>query len=166
MSDRSADQWFLLQLKPNALQIALRNLHRQGFETFAPLHEVTQRRGGRFATVRGLLFPGYVFVRLDTVPGGWHRLNSTLGVARLVSFASRPAQVPADLIAALRARCGPGSLLQADGLTEGDPVSLTHGPFAGFAGTVERLDSDQRIWVLLDMMGQRTRVQVPVLAAG
>ena len=54
------------------------------------------------------------------MPGGWHRLNSTLGVARLVSFASRPAQVPADLIAALRARCGPDGLLQADGLTEGD----------------------------------------------
>lgn len=156
-----APTWVLVQLKPNATAIALRNLARQGFSTFAPMHETTWRRAGRFATKRALLFPGYVFVRLDTALGGWRTLNNTLGVARLVCFANHPARVPADLITALQARCDAAGLLQVADLAKGDQVTITQGPLSGFVGTIERLDADQRIWVLLEMMGQRTCIQVP-----
>ena len=50
--------WYLAQLKPNALGVAVRHLHRQGFETFMPLLEDT-RRGARFETRRAPRAPGY-----------------------------------------------------------------------------------------------------------
>ena len=34
------------------------------------------------------------------------------------------------------------------------------GPFANFVATVEQMASDARVWVLLDIMGKETRVQV------
>ena len=34
--------WYVVQFKPNSHKIALRNLQRQGFETFLPMHEVTR----------------------------------------------------------------------------------------------------------------------------
>ena len=81
----STKHWFLLQYKPNSHRLALRNLHRQGFETFLPMQDVTQRHSTKFVQQRRPLFPGYMFVSfaLDTAP--WRKINSTVGVARLVA---------------------------------------------------------------------------------
>jgi transcriptional antiterminator RfaH len=39
-------------------------------------------------------------------------------------------------------------------------VALTTGPFANFVAEVERVAPDQRVWVLMDIMGGQTRVAV------
>lgn len=160
MSQPSPSSWYLAQLKPNSLKIALRNLTRQGFECFAPMHETTRRRAGRFVTATAPLFPGYIFVRIDE-PGGVRTVNGTLGVTSLVSFAGRAAQVPDGLVQGLRARCNDENLLQAQRLNVGDMVTITRGPLAGFVGRIDRLAPDQRVWVLLDMMGRQTLVRAP-----
>jgi len=95
----------LLQYKSNSHRLALRNLHRQGFETFLPMQDVTQRHSTKFVQQRRPLFSGYMFVSfaLDTAP--WRKINSTVGVARLVSFDGQSKALPPDLIAGLMARC-------------------------------------------------------------
>jgi len=35
---------------------------------------------------------------------------------------------------------------------------LTRGPFTDFVATIETIDPDRRIWVLLDILGAATRV--------
>ena len=57
----STKHWFLLQYKPNSHRLALRNLHRQGFETFLPMLAVTQRHSTKFVQQARPLFPGYMF---------------------------------------------------------------------------------------------------------
>ena len=42
--------WYIVQFKPNSHKIAVRNLQRQGFETFLPMHEVTRRTVVKFET--------------------------------------------------------------------------------------------------------------------
>jgi len=37
---------------------------------------------------------------------------------------------------------------------------MTHGPFADFVAEVEKIDPDRRVWVLLDIMGGKTRIAV------
>jgi len=37
---------------------------------------------------------------------------------------------------------------------------LTNGPFANFAAEVQKIAPDQRVWVLMDIMGAQTRVAV------
>ena len=39
-------------------------------------------------------------------------------------------------------------------------VELLTGLFANFIATVDNIDPEQRIWVLMDFMGQKTRLQV------
>lgn len=157
---REMRPWFVVQLKPNAEAIARRNLLRQGVQVFAPFEELTVRKGGKFTQACKALFPGYIFASFDQDALRWRAVNSTLGVSRLVSFADdRPAQVPTDLIASLMDRCEPsGKLLPPTLLREGDGVRVTSGPFADFIGTVEQVAPDQRIWVLLDILGKNTRV--------
>ena len=43
-------EWFILQFKPNSHHQAAKNLNRQGFETFLPLHDTTSRKISRFIT--------------------------------------------------------------------------------------------------------------------
>lgn len=45
-------------------------------------------------------------------------------------------------------------------LSPGDQVAMTHGPFADFVAEVEKIDPDRRVWVLLDIMGGKTRIAV------
>lgn len=154
--------WFVVQLKPNAEAIAKRNLLRQGMQIFAPFEEVTARKARKLVQTCKALFPGYLFVSFDQEAVRWRTVNSTLGVSRLVSFAEdRPAQVPLGLISSLMRRCDPsGKLLPPRFLHDGDVVRVTNGPFADFIGTVEQIAPDQRIWVLLDILGKNTRVAI------
>ena len=156
---RDPYRWFLAQLKPNSLAIASRNLNRQGFRTFCPLSLETRRAGPRFKTVPRPLFPGYVFVVLDVTQGQWRAVNSTVGVTKLVSFGARPAEVPRGLVEQLVLQCGDdGMLLPPEELAPGDAILISYGPFAGLRAQVERIDADQRVWVLLEFMGQKSRV--------
>jgi transcriptional antiterminator RfaH len=153
--------WFLAQLKPNSASIANKNLGRQGFRTFLPMEEETRQRNGKFATTLRPLFPGYIFVALNVAEGLWRTVNSTYGITRLVSFGKEPAAVPLDLVSQLMLRCdASGKLLPPKLLKPGDQVALTNGPFANFVAEVERIAPDRRVWVLMDIMGGKTRVAV------
>jgi len=158
---RTGNTWFLAQFRPNCHAMAERNLRQQRFQTFLPLHEETKRRAGRFVSTLRPLFAGYMFVAFDTAKGGWRKINNTYGVTRLVSFGEEPQSVPLDLISRLMLRCdGGGKLLPPRILNPGDAVRISSGPFADFVATVEKISPDQRVWVLLDLMGRTARVAV------
>lgn len=153
--------WFLAQIKPNSHAIAARNLARQRFATFLPMHEETRRARGRFVTQLRPLFPGYIFVALDLAQGGWQKVNSTQGVTRLVSLGKAPTPVPHALVDQLMLRCdSDGKLQPSAAFSPGDRVALTGGPFADFVATVESIAPDRRVYVLLDLMGAATRVAI------
>ena len=44
-------------------------------------------------------------------------------------------------------------------LNKGDQVKLLNGPFTNFIATVEKYETDQRIWILMDIMNRQTQVQ-------
>ena len=62
MTPSNTPSWYIVQFKPNGHKIAVRNLQRQGFGTFLPMHEVTRRTVVKFETVIRPLFAGYMFV--------------------------------------------------------------------------------------------------------
>jgi transcriptional antiterminator RfaH len=154
-------QWYLIQFKPNSHRLAKRNLQRQGFETFLPLHGVARRTKSRFITDLRPLFPGYMFVGIDKSSTPWSKINSTLGVSRLVTFDGTPKPLPSQLISILMRRCDEeGKILPPAALNPGDNVEILIGPFAHFVATVETIDAQQRAWILMDFMGQSTRIQI------
>ena len=55
-------KWFVVQIKPNSGDLAVRNLERQGFETFGPKMKITIRKNNKFFNKEVLVFPGYIFV--------------------------------------------------------------------------------------------------------
>ena len=154
-------QWHLVQFKPNSHHLAVRNLQRQGFETFLPLQKITTRKAPCFNVDLRPLFPGYMFVGVELDAAPWRTINSTIGVSRLVSFANNYKPLPLDLISGLLLRCDEaGKLLPPKTLNAGDSVEVLTGPFANFVATVEKIDAQQRVWVLMEFMGQSTRMHL------
>jgi len=154
-------KWFILQFKPNSHRLAERNLRRQGFESFLPLREITKHKSNRYVSDLRPLFPGYMFVAFNPTSGPWRQINNTIGVLKLVSFGGQPCPVPLDLISGLILRCDAGGkLLPPKRLNKGDAVQLLTGPFANYIAKVEIIDTDQRVWILMELMGRITRISV------
>jgi transcriptional antiterminator RfaH len=153
-------QWYLIQFKSHAHRTAMRNLQRQGFETFLPMQKVNRRMVHYSIGDLSPLFPGYMFVGVDEEAAPWRKINSTIGVLRLVCFNGTPKSIPLQIIRCLMSRCdGEGQLLQAETFTTGDNVDVLNGPFANFVATVEEIDTKQRVWTLINFMGQSIRMQ-------
>jgi transcriptional antiterminator RfaH len=51
-------------------------------------------------------------------------------------------------------------LLPVTDLEVGAEIKISSGPFAEFVGTVEAIDPDKRVWVLLELMGQKSKVRL------
>jgi transcriptional antiterminator RfaH len=152
-------EWFILQFKANSHHQAIKNLKRQGFETFLPLHDSTSRKASRFINTTRPLFPGYMFITFDKTNAEWHKINNTYGVSRLITFNSNLKSIPSIIIINLMKRCDDsGKILPIKKLTKGDQVKILNGPFANFIASVEKYETDQRVWVLMDLMGRKTKI--------
>ena len=155
------DSWYLIQFKKNAHRLAERNLNYQEFKTFLPLQNFTSKRGSKFSTYTKPLFPGYMFVSIELDKAPWRKINNTLGVSRLICQNGVPKRVPPEIVSGLMSRCDSfGKLLPPNSFARGDSVAVLSGALADFIATVETIENNQRVWVLMDMMGQLTRVQV------
>ena len=158
---KTIKSWFLLQFKPNAHQLAEQNLRRQGFDTFLPLQEITQRKTSRFRSGLKPLFPGYMFVAFEEQYAPWNKISNTTGVSKLVSFDKYPKPVPLYIVSELMMHCDPSGKFQpTKQFGKGDEVQLLSGPFANFIAKIEKTDSKKRVWVLMELMGQLTQVSV------
>ena len=155
-------EWFILQFKSNSHHLATKNLNRQGFETFLPLHDTTSRKLSRFINISKPLFPGYMFIRFNKTESEWHKINNTLGVSRLITFNSILKSIPTTFVDSLMMRYDlSGKLLPIKKLKKGDQVTVLTGPFANFIASVEKYEADQRIWILMDLMGRKTKIITP-----
>ena len=79
-------KWYVAQVKPNGFASAEANLDRQGFETFMPLRRKTVRHARQMRDVLRPVFPGYLFIKFGSQRADWRKINSTLGVNKLISF--------------------------------------------------------------------------------
>ena len=153
-------EWFILQFKSNSHHQASKNLTQQGFETFLPLHDATSRRLSRFTNTSKPLFPGYMFITFDRTESAWHKINNTYGVSRLITSNSKLKPIPTIFIDNLMMRYDlSGRLLPVEKLKKGDQVKVLEGPFADFIATIETYETEQRIWILMDLMGRKTKIQ-------
>ena len=157
-----ATHWFAAQLKPNGLRSAEQNLARQGFAHFTPRRLETRRVSDRMRTTARPLFPGYIFVQCDPEAPHWRALNATRGLTRvIVGDPRRPRPLPDDFIAAMMMRCdAEGILRDMPALRPGDLVRVVSGPMADLVSRIEKLQADDRVELLMALMGRETRVSV------
>lgn len=156
-------KWFLLQIKPNAYQIAIKNLNQQGFYSFTPMIQITERRLDKFKNRLTLLFPGYMFIKLDTSSNLWKQVNNTYGVSKLVVFGKRPNPLPPGLVENLISRCDKNNILKNKiKIKAGDSVNVLTGPLSEFVAKVDKIEKNKRVWMLLDFLGRQTLTSIGI----
>ncbi len=159
-----SQSWVALYTKPNQEGIALENVRRQSYQAYCPMITKTVRHARRSKVVRRPLFSGYVFVGLDTEIDQWRPLLSTRGVQSLVCFGNNPGQLPRGFIEQLQDYEKSGVLdeLAKPDFQPGDQVTICEGPFRDFIARVVSHSDNERVWLLLDMMGREVKCQQPV----
>ena len=156
------NSWYVAQLKPNGFDKAQLNLVRQGFECFMPMRKVTIRHARKLSVCLRPVFPGYIFIKFGLDDADWRKINSTLGVNRLISFhGGRRAEIPDALMAGFMARCDDQHMLKPiSDWKIGEKARMVSGPFADFIGQVEELVSGDRMRLLFEFMEQYKSVEV------
>lgn len=155
--------WYLLYSKPQRERLALENLDRQGYEAYLPLIHNRRRRSGRYVKVIEPMFPRYLFIHLSDETDNWGPIRSTVGISKLVRFGEIPARVPDDLVASLRTREDQAGVqdLPAPDFKAGEKVRVVEGPMAGYQGIFQAKTGQERVIILLDVVGKSTRAELP-----
>jgi transcription elongation factor/antiterminator RfaH len=155
------ERWFLVHTLPRSERRARLHLEAQGFRTHLPQISKTIRHARKLRMIRAPLFPSYLFVKLDLDRDRWLSVRSTFGVSLLFTCDGQPVPVPAGVVEALIAHAGEAKLaLFDDGLREGQQVRILSGPLADFLGTLDRLDENGRVRVLLCWMNTTVPVAI------
>lgn len=154
-------KWCIVQIKPNSYHSAIRNLERQGFETFLPKMDITQRKENKFLVKNVYVFPGYMFVCFESHTLTWSKINSTYGVSKILTFNKKPSEISSDLILELKMRFEINSAAtQKQKLQKGDSIKFYSGPFTDLIAKIESVDKKNRIWVLLEAMSGNKRLKL------
>jgi transcription elongation factor/antiterminator RfaH len=160
--DGRLSRWYAVYCQPHRESAAAAHLKNQDFAVFLPKREKVVRHARKIEKVRRPFFPGYLFVDLDIDHERWRSINSTVGVIRIVTQNDRPTPAPMGVIESIKAACGDDDILRFHpDLSVGQKVRVIGGPFADFVGELDQLTDSERVRVLLDIMGGRTRVVLP-----
>jgi transcriptional antiterminator RfaH len=151
-------RWYLVQCKPRQDNRALENLRYQGYECLLPTHQVERLRNGQWLHQQEPLFPGYLFIELDTVQDNWMPIRSTRGVSQVVRFGGSPLSVPQDIIGRLR----DASLNIERDFISGDKVKVDWCGFRELEAIFITKDGAERILILLNILQRKVKVSIPV----
>jgi transcriptional antiterminator RfaH len=158
-------RWYVVQTHARGEHKAAAHLTRQAFEVYLPRHLKRRRHARRTETVAAPLFPRYLFVRIDVGAQRWRSIQSTIGVARLVCQGEHPLPVHPRVIDDLKrgedAR-GFVVLNERPQFAPGDRVRIVDGAFGAQLGLYEGMTGDERVAVLLELLGRKVRVKLDV----
>jgi transcriptional antiterminator RfaH len=159
--------WYAVLTRPQAENTVLANLVRQGYEAYLPRCRVRVSHARRREIVLRPLFPRYMFAGVDHAVRPWRPIRSTFGVADLVQFGDEPARVPEDIIRSLQEREEAGAfdrISPQQSLRIGDLVRVTEGAFEDMIGRLVELRDQDRVIVLLDLLGRAVRAHLGAAA--
>ena len=162
-------RWYAVHCQPRGEDKAAFHLRRQGFRVYVPRYLKRRRHARRTDWVPAPLFPRYLFVAMDVAACRWRAIDSTVGVSHLVRQGDRPAPVPEAVLDEIRRHedaAGMVVLARAAALSPGDRVTILDGPLADRIGLVEGVSDEERVTILLALLGREVRIRVPLAAVG
>lgn len=131
------------------------------FRILVPVEEEVEVKDGRKKVTKKKVFPGYVLVEMVMSDDSWYVVRNTPGVTGFVGSGSKPiALLPAEVHSILRQMGLEEAKAKVD-FEVGQHVRVIHGPFGGFVGRVEEINTDKaKLRVVVSMFGRDTPVEL------
>ena len=161
------DFWYVVYTHPRGERLAFVNLRRQGIEAYLPQYLKRRRHARRTQWVPAPLFPRYLFVSIDIERTRWRAIHSTLGVHHLVCHGDMPAPIPQGIIEGIQSRengDGVVALAAPPLFKKGEVVQITAGALCDQVGLFDCSTDDERVVILLELLGRPVKVRVPAEA--
>ncbi len=159
------EHWYVVHTQPRGESLAITNLNNQGFETYLPRHLKRRRHVRRTEWVPAPLFPNYLFVRFDIDRTRWRSIHSTFGVRYLVCNGELPAPVPHGIVEDIRScedDAGVVVVSKQAPFDKGELVQIMTGALCDQVGLFDCATDNERVFILLDLLGRKVRVRVPL----
>ena len=147
--------WSVAQTESQRESTAANFLKQNRYETYLP--KITSERG-RIVP----LFPTYLFVYVNE---HWWSIRWTIGVIRVLMWDDQPAVIPDKIVHGIMKREGNNGLVKlpkAPGLRAGQRVDIVRGSFAHHFAIYDGMASEDRVRVLLSLMGRSVPVTLPI----
>ena len=162
-------KWILVYTKAQEEQKAKRNLQNQGFEIFLPMIAVAKSNQSKSITLKAM-FPGYLFVKINTELDKWTRIKSTRGVSHLVVFGQRFAEIPKQMIAYLKSGADENDVFKQkitrQEFQTGDKLVIEKGIFKDKEATFLSKKSKERVRILLKFVNHLITTDIPASDVG
>jgi len=162
-------KWILVYTKAKEEQRAKRNLENQGFEIFLPMIAGAKAHQSKSITLKAM-FPGYLFVKINTELDKWNRIKSTRGVSHLVVFGQRFAEIPNQVITYLKSEADENDIFKQtitrQEFQKGDKLVIEKGMFKDKEATFLAKKSKERVRILLRFVNEIITADIPASDIG
>lgn len=166
-------RWLIVLAAPGRETTLVAYLEAYRYRHYLPMIIVEEKRGRAMQSRIAPMFPGYVFLHIDLALEHHHRIGTLPGVRTIdqpfLSFGGELAELTDQAVQWIRCeecRIVPlhdevealGSGKPKPRFRKGEKVEIVKGPLAGSVGEIERLDSLERITVLMRLLGRASPV--------
>lgn len=134
------------------------------FDVLVPKEKQIEIKNGKRKVVEKKIFQGYVLVEMKMTEDAWFIVRNTPGVTGFVGSGTDPTPVSEREIAKIKKRMGVEDPKHHINYSVGEVVNITDGPFKGFDGAINEIDTQKgKIKVLVSMFGRDTPVELDAL---
>lgn len=134
------------------------------FGVLVPKEKQIEIKNGKRKIVEKKIFQGYVLVEMKMTEDAWFIIRNTPGVTGFVGTGAEPTPVSDAEISKIKKRMGVSDPKHQIDYSVGEVVNITDGPFKGFDGAINEIDTQKgKIKVLVSMFGRETPVELDAL---
>ncbi|MEW6322433.1 MAG: transcription termination/antitermination protein NusG [Acidobacteriota bacterium] len=135
-------------------------------EVLIPTEDVVELRGGKKVVSSKRFFPGYILVEMNMTDNAWHVVKNTPKVTGFVGAGAKPTPLSKDEVEQILQQVRTAAEKPKPKYTfdKGDQVRINEGPFAGFNGVVDEVNTDKNtLKVMVTIFGRSTPVELDFL---
>lgn len=151
--------WLLVATKPRGEFVARRHLERQGFEVCLPQISSRKRKQGTCQQVTEPMFPGYLFVGVILGAHDIAPIRSTVGCLQVVRFGGQLVPLATSVMRTLLSYAQ-ASLNETKTFRAGERLRVESGPFEGLEAVFDKSCGQDRVQVLVSVLGGVRPVKV------
>jgi len=134
------------------------------YELLVPTQDRVIIRGGKKATVKEKIFPGYMLVKMFLDDPTWLAVRTTPGITGFVGAGKTPSPLSETEVANIQKFVSAPAKRFKTRFSKGEAVKITDGPFSDFLGTIDEIDEEKgKVKVLVSIFGRETPVELDLL---
>ena len=139
-------------------------LEKNVYEILVPTQDRVVIRGGKKATIKEKIFPGYMLVKIILDDPTWLAIRTTPGITGFVGAGNQPTSLSEIEVVNIQKFVSTPAKRFKTKFTKGEAVKITDGPFSDFLGTIQEIDEEKgKVNVLVSIFGRETPVELDLL---